>query len=146
MQRTLIVTVLVTVFAFAAHGQTSQTPPPPDSDTISTPRTPFEVAQDLAARGRLDKALDQLDKLSTQTPEPAGVERLRGIIFYQKEKFPEAVEAFTKAAEQDPDDRESGDPERGMGQHVPAHLREDPAHLPDRSCVLARHRARTRAV
>jgi predicted Zn-dependent protease len=35
------------------------------------------------------------------------VERLRGIILYQKEQLPEAIKAFTKAVAQDPTDRES---------------------------------------
>ena len=48
-----------------------------------------------------------LSQLATQSPEPAGVERLRGIIFYQREQFAPAIEAFTKAAAQDPNDRES---------------------------------------
>jgi predicted Zn-dependent protease len=67
----------------------------------------FETAKDLAARGRLDKAMAQLDQLATQSPEPAGVERLRAMIFYQREQFAEAIEAFSKASEQDPSDRES---------------------------------------
>jgi tetratricopeptide (TPR) repeat protein len=69
--------------------------------------TPLEVAQDLAARGRLDKALAQLDQLAAHTPEPAGAERLRGLILYQRDELPEAIAAFTKAAAQDPGDRES---------------------------------------
>ena len=69
--------------------------------------TPFAAAQDLAAKGRLDKALALLDQLAAQTPEQPGVERLRGMIFYQKDQFPEAIEAFAKAARQDPGDRES---------------------------------------
>jgi predicted Zn-dependent protease len=48
-----------------------------------------------------------LNQLAAETPEPAGVEHWRGIIFYQKEQFPEAIEAFTKAVAQDPSDRES---------------------------------------
>src|ERR1035438_3837960 len=68
---------------------------------------PFETAQDLAAHGRLDKAMVLLDQLSAQSPEQPGVERLRGIIFYQKDQFAQAIEAFTKAAAQDPADRES---------------------------------------
>jgi tetratricopeptide (TPR) repeat protein len=48
-----------------------------------------------------------LDQLVPQSPEPAGVERLRGIIFYQKEQFSQAINAFTKAVAQDPGDRES---------------------------------------
>jgi tetratricopeptide (TPR) repeat protein len=67
----------------------------------------FQTAQDLAARGRLDKAMGLLDQLAAKNAEPAGVERLRGIIFYQKEDFTRAIEAFTKAAQQDPDDHES---------------------------------------
>lgn len=67
----------------------------------------IETARTLAGRGRLDQAMTQLDQLAAQNPEPAGVERLRGIIFYQREQFPQAIDAFTKAAVQDPNDRES---------------------------------------
>ncbi len=45
--------------------------------------------------------------LAAQNPEAAGVERLRGIILYQQEQLPEAIKAFSKAVEQDPQDRES---------------------------------------
>lgn len=79
----------------------------PGVESPAATPTPFAAAQDLAARGRLDKAMAQLDELAAQRPEPAGVERLRGIIFYQQEKFPEAIAAFAKAATQDPGDRES---------------------------------------
>ena len=71
------------------------------------PTVTFATAQELAGKGRLDQALAQLDQLAAQNPKPAGVERLRGFIFYQREQFPQAIEAFTKAAEQDPGDRES---------------------------------------
>jgi predicted Zn-dependent protease len=67
----------------------------------------FETAKELAGKGRLDQAMAELDQLSKQTPEPAGVERLRGMIFYQREQFPPAIAAFAKAAEQDPRDSES---------------------------------------
>ncbi len=73
---------------------------------ITSPVT-FESAKTLAAKGRLDQAMTQLDQLATQSPEPAGVERLRGIILYQREQFSQAIEAFTRAAAQDPGDRES---------------------------------------
>jgi len=65
------------------------------------------MAEDLAGRGHLDQAMAVLDQLASQTPEPAGVERLRGIIFYQREQFSQAIDAFTKAEKQDPGDRES---------------------------------------
>lgn len=67
----------------------------------------FEDAQQLAAKGRLDQALNILNQLSAQTPEPAGVERLRGIIYYQKDLLPQAAEAFAGAINQDANDRES---------------------------------------
>lgn len=67
----------------------------------------YESAKELAGRGRLDQAMAQLNQLAAQSPEPAGVERLRGMIFYQHAQFPEAVAAFAKAAEQDPSDHES---------------------------------------
>lgn len=67
----------------------------------------FEEAQQLAAKGRLDKAMSVLNGLATQTPVPAGVERLRGMIFYQKEQLPDAIEAFKKAIAQDANDLES---------------------------------------
>lgn len=49
----------------------------------------------------------QLDTLAKQTPEPAGVERLRGNIFYQRDLFDLAVEAYTRAEAQDASDHES---------------------------------------
>jgi tetratricopeptide (TPR) repeat protein len=98
--------------AFTAPAVFAQQPtvsPAPDStgDAPAATPTPFENAQTLAGKGRLDKAMEILNTLTSQVPEPAGVERLRGLIFYQKEKFEDAIPAFSKAAEQDPNDRES---------------------------------------
>jgi tetratricopeptide (TPR) repeat protein len=67
----------------------------------------FEDARALAGKGRLDQAMNILNQLATETPEPAGVERLRGIIFYQKNEFPQAGAAFAKAVAQDAGDHES---------------------------------------
>jgi tetratricopeptide (TPR) repeat protein len=55
----------------------------------------------------LDTALAELDLLAKVVPEEAGVERLRGVILYQKEMLPEAEAAFGKAVAQDAADRES---------------------------------------
>lgn len=67
----------------------------------------FEDAQELAAKGRLDQAMHVLDQLAAQTPVPAGVQRLRGMIFYQREQLQQAADAFAKAVQQDGSDRES---------------------------------------
>jgi len=64
-------------------------------------------AKALAAKGQLDQALAELTELSKVAPEEAGVERLRGVILYQKEMLPEAEAAFSRAVDQDAADRES---------------------------------------
>ena len=105
MFRRFVPALALLLFVLPGHAQGTQSAPPPGADAAAPPS--FESAQQLAGRGRLDQAMAQLDLLAAQTPEPAGVERLRGLIFYQKENFSEAITAFTKAAAQDPNDRES---------------------------------------
>jgi tetratricopeptide (TPR) repeat protein len=99
-----VAVVLLGSVSVCLFAQTPQALPAPDS-AVAAPT--FESARDLAARGRLDQAMAQLDALATQNPVPAGVYRLRGFILYQREQFEEAIEAFTKAEAQDPNDRES---------------------------------------
>jgi tetratricopeptide (TPR) repeat protein len=71
------------------------------------PNPSLSDSRQLLAQGKLDQALAKLDALSTQSPEPVGVERLRGFIFYQQNKFIEADAAFAKALAQDPKDMEA---------------------------------------
>ena len=91
------------VLAWSLSGIAQDSPPP----ASIVPGVTFEAAQDLAGRGHLGQAMAILDQLAAKSPEPAGVERLRGIIFYQREQFAPAIAAFTKAVAQDPSDRES---------------------------------------
>ena len=105
MLRVFGIPALVLILISAGKAQVEPDAPPANG-TPTSPVT-FATARDLAARGRLDAAMEQLDQLAAQHPEPAGVERLRGMIFYQREQFPQAIEAFTKAAAQDPEDHES---------------------------------------
>jgi len=107
MQRIFIAALFFAVLPLGTPAQATQTAIQPGSEATQPAPPTFEAAQSLAAKGRLDKALSMLDELAAQNPEPAGVERLRGIIFYQKDQFPEAIAAFAKAAEEDPSDRES---------------------------------------
>jgi predicted Zn-dependent protease len=65
-----------------------------------------EIVQ-LMGKGKYDDALVQLDKLAALTPEPAGVELLRGTALYHQEKFVQADIAFAKALQQDPGDHEA---------------------------------------
>ncbi|MGA3011178.1 MAG: tetratricopeptide repeat protein [Terracidiphilus sp.] len=107
MPRTFITVFFAVLFVLVAPAQAPQNDTAQAGEAAAPAPTPFEIARDLAAKGRLDKALAQLDLLAAKTPEEAGVERLRGIILYQQEQLSEAVAAFTKAEAQDPSDRES---------------------------------------
>ena len=73
----------------------------------SIPAPSLAEARALAAKGKLDQALTELDALANSQPEEAGVERLRGMILYQKDRFPDAGTAFARAVSQDPTDREA---------------------------------------
>lgn len=64
-------------------------------------------ARALMKQGKLDDALRELDTLAAQQPRPAEVERLRGIVFYQKNEMEAADASFAQALEQDPADLES---------------------------------------
>jgi len=64
-------------------------------------------AQKLLDAGRLEEALKALDALALQQPEPAGVERLRGMAFYEQGHIQSSAVAFERALAQDPADREA---------------------------------------
>jgi predicted Zn-dependent protease len=58
-------------------------------------------------RGHPADALKQLDALAAQRPEPAGVERLRGVALYLQNDFVAADQAFSTALHQNANDLES---------------------------------------
>ncbi len=73
----------------------------------TSPVMPLRQAQDQVNGGHFDEALRQLDTLAAEQPEPAGVEYLRGTVFYQQGKMVEAAAAFAKAVAQDPKNLEA---------------------------------------
>ena len=85
----------------------AQTPASGNDATLAVHSPTLEDAKALAAKGKLEQALEELNELAKVQPEAAGVERLRGIILYQKELLPEAEAAFAQAVAQDANDRES---------------------------------------
>jgi tetratricopeptide (TPR) repeat protein len=105
MFRVITTAVLLAASQAALSGQLQQGSSP--STEKLPPAATLAGAQELAGKGRLDAAMAQLDQLSQQSPEPAGVERLRGLIYYEREQFAPAIDAFTKAANQDSSDHES---------------------------------------
>ena len=69
-----------------APGGTASEPSKGSASEASAAPT-LAQARELAGKGHLDQALTQLDTLAAAKPEQVGVERLRGIILYQKERL-----------------------------------------------------------
>lgn len=105
MRRNTALFLLILSAAAASSAQVSQSAISIGDEPAK--QSTLEDAQRLAGKGRLDQALNILGQLAAQIPEPAGAERLRGIIHYQKEQLPQAADAFAKAIQQDAGDHES---------------------------------------
>jgi predicted Zn-dependent protease len=76
------------------------------NDTVAKPPSVADV-RSLMAEGKLEDAQRELDVLAGMQPEPAGVERLRGIVEYQDNRLAQAEASFARAMTQDPSDLES---------------------------------------
>ncbi|HZD48089.1 MAG TPA: tetratricopeptide repeat protein [Silvibacterium sp.] len=100
----LLLAIALPGFALAA-GQSSASSinAPGATDSVSQ----LEEAKKALAAGHSEDALKQLDILAAITPEPQGVERLRGFAYYQEKNMAAAEAAFARAVAQDPADRES---------------------------------------
>jgi predicted Zn-dependent protease len=92
-----------------ARAQQSPSPVPPTPSGASTPSgtVTVESAQQMISRGQLSQAEAQLNVLAAKQPEPAGVERMRGMIHYQRNEFAAANTAFEKAIAQQSSDLEA---------------------------------------
>ena len=67
----------------------------------------FSEVQRLLDLGRLDEALKAIGPLTQQHPEPRGLDRIRGEIFYLQLNLEDALKAFKAAIVKDPADKES---------------------------------------
>jgi predicted Zn-dependent protease len=92
---------------FHANAQQSSPAPaalqPPPNSTPGDATTVDDI-QRMISRGQLSEAETRLNTLATQQPEPAGVERMRGMIHYQRNEFAAANTAFEKAIAQQSSD------------------------------------------
>jgi Flp pilus assembly protein TadD len=101
-------TVLAVLWAgLAENTAAGQAGATPDTVPSKAANASLADAKALAAKGRLDQAFAELEGLAKAEPEEVGVERLRGMIFYQKDQLAEAEAAFARAVSQDAQDRES---------------------------------------
>jgi predicted Zn-dependent protease len=71
----------------------------------ASPTEKLAAIETLVARAHYDEALQQLNAMAGEVPEAAGVERLKGMVYYQTGKLVEADTAFARALQQDPADQ-----------------------------------------
>ncbi|MDE3106367.1 MAG: tetratricopeptide repeat protein [Acidobacteriota bacterium] len=98
--------VLVAGVVLLGVGALAQSPVPDAPQAAAAPMT-VEQIQSLIDRGRNDEAMKNLSALASRSPEPAGVERLRGVVLYAQNRFTEAESAFAAAMAADPKDLEA---------------------------------------
>ncbi len=101
----LFTCLAVGLFLIAAPALPQQTAAPASGAPAAD--VSLAAAQRLVDSGRFAEAAQQLDALAAQKPEPAGVERLRGMAFYAQGKMQDAASAFAAAVAQDAKDTES---------------------------------------
>jgi Flp pilus assembly protein TadD len=108
MRRQLPLTfALFFMIAAPSPAQTSVPAAPAPASPAQDPGLVIEAARKALAAGRAEDALKQLEPLAAMTPEPAGVERLLGFIYYQQRNMVAAEAAYAKAVAQAPSDVES---------------------------------------
>jgi predicted Zn-dependent protease len=88
----------------SSAGITSNAVPPTAPAPQPSATDKLTEIESLIARARYDQALQQLGAMASEAPEPAGVERLRGMVYYQTGKLVDADTAFARALQQDPGD------------------------------------------
>ncbi len=106
----LCIAVLQVSLCCAAYGEGLQAPTTlPAAPVAQASVAPPTVAgaERLIESGQLTEAMQALDTLASERPEPARVERLRGTALYMRGDMAGADAAFAKALVQDPADHES---------------------------------------
>ena len=99
--------IILALLSFAAVSPAQTTVPSAPGPATQDPTAVIASARKAFAAGHSEDALKQLDTLTPLTPEPAGVEKLRGFIYYQQRNMAAAEAAYAKAVAQDPSDVES---------------------------------------
>ncbi len=99
--------IILALLSLAALSAAQTTVPSAPAPGTQDPTAVIASARRAFAAGHSDEALKQLDTLTPLTPEPAGVEKLRGFIYYQQRNMAAAEAAYAKAVAQDPSDVES---------------------------------------
>lgn len=100
---------LLLYLAFGVIGQVAAQNPSGNSEPSSSASEADQLTQakNWIEENKLDEAIQKLLELQKKEPEPAGVEHELGLAYYRKGDFLPAQNAFAKAMERDPQDREA---------------------------------------
>lgn len=97
----------LSLLASPLHAQQTDTPPVGPEATAETAAPNLQQLRQMIDRGHASEALEKLNQMAKEQPEPAGVERLRGFALYSQNDLPGADQAFAAALARDPKDSES---------------------------------------
>ncbi|PYY24593.1 MAG: hypothetical protein DMG62_03285 [Acidobacteria bacterium] len=109
-----IVCFLVASPAYSVQSSTQSGPGTPTAASAQDRSTSkplvsliLNESKTLIDQGRLDDAIQNLHELQVAQPAVKGVNHELGIAYFRKGEFVQAVNAFAKAMEEDPEDREA---------------------------------------
>jgi tetratricopeptide (TPR) repeat protein len=98
---------------FLALPLLAQQGPTPSQDASPLPSAPSQVADSVFARarklvqqGKSSEAIAELQRLGTENPNLRGLAQELGITYYKAGDYLKAIDAFKKATQEDPDDKE----------------------------------------
>jgi tetratricopeptide (TPR) repeat protein len=100
--------ILLFIFIFVvAVPAWSQTTAPDAQAAPNAPSSDFAHARQLLQQGKYDEAIAELQGLSASQPGMAGLAHELGMAYFKKSDYPQAIETFKKALQQDAEDNEA---------------------------------------
>lgn len=110
-----ILLILLTNFPMLSYPTAAQNQSAPAAAATSVKTEAQSPAKNLAFRqsrqllnqGKYEEALAQLEELQAKTPKAPGLAHEFGVAYYKKGDFLKAAESFTRALQEDPNDKEA---------------------------------------
>lgn len=109
----LLALITSSLISYPAAAQNQAGPPvavaPESNSATQAPEVnpAFQQTRKLSQQGKYDEALAQLDELQTKNPKVPGLAHEFGVAYYKKGDFLKAAESFTRALQEDSNDKEA---------------------------------------
>jgi tetratricopeptide (TPR) repeat protein len=104
---------LVLLIALAGHGWV-QASPAPSQDAPQLPSAPSQAADSafagprkLLQQGKNSEAVAELQRMAAENPSLKGLSHELGVAYYKGGDYLKAIDAFKKATQEDPEDKEA---------------------------------------